>query len=52
MFLCIHKLKMVLGQASEEMMQNLFLAATETTSLKLLTLGYFHVTKNHVVYQD
>ena len=49
-FLFSYKVKMVLGQASEEKMQNLFLVLMEATALKLLTLKQVHVVKNHVVF--
>jgi hypothetical protein len=49
-FLCSYILRMILGQASEEKMQYLFLIPMESTALKLLTLKQFHVAKNHVVF--
>jgi hypothetical protein len=49
-FLCSYKLKMVLGQASEEKMQYLFPVLMEATALKLLTLKQVHAAKNLVVF--
>jgi hypothetical protein len=49
-FLCSYKVKMVLGQANVEKMQNLFLVLMEATAFNLLTLKQVHVVKSLVVF--